>query len=99
MPVGYWIADVPVNQDNATMYDFGFNDEGFVTGGLNYLEAMIAKLKQRNIRAIVDLHAVPGAGSNCQSYAGVMEANSANSFWLGKPWSSPHDSGFFFFNF
>ena len=29
------------------MYDYGFNAEGFATGGLNYLEPMIANLKTR----------------------------------------------------
>jgi aryl-phospho-beta-D-glucosidase BglC (GH1 family) len=90
IPVGYWIVDAPVNGNS--MYQFGFNPEGYVTGGLNYLETMLTKLKKRGIRAIVDLHAVPGAGSSCQSYAGVMEGQSSQSFWLGTPPSGSHYS-------
>ena len=92
IPVGYWIVDAPTT--GGTMYDYGFNYEGFATGGLNQLEAMLVKLKQRNIRAVIDLHAVPGAGSSCNSYAGVMESDVESSFWQGTPPSSnqPHYS-------
>ena len=81
LPVGYWIVDAP--NSSATMYDFGFNQDGFVTGGMNYLEDMLTKLKSRNIQAVIDVHAVPGAGSNCQSYAGMQIDNAVNSFWQG----------------
>lgn len=47
-------------------YDFGFNHEGFVTGGLAYLEAALAKLKARGIHVLVDMHALPGGSSSCQ---------------------------------
>ena len=33
--------------------------EGFVTGGLNHLLEMLVALKKRNIRALVDIHAMP----------------------------------------
>ena len=32
------------------MYDYGFNAEGFATGGMNYLEKMIANLKARGTK-------------------------------------------------
>jgi hypothetical protein len=38
IPIGYWIIDTPVG--GSSPYDFGFNAEGFVTGGLNYLEGL-----------------------------------------------------------
>ena len=52
--------------------EFGFQSEGFVTGGLRYLEALLPRLKRRGMRAMIDMHAVPGCGSSCQSYAGVF---------------------------
>ena len=98
IPVGYWIVDAPVSvvstdDDKAvdrssrsyTMYDFGFNHEGFITGGLNYLEPMLKLLKKLGMKVIVDMHALPGGGSNCQDYAGIQIKDEKNSFWLGKP--------------
>ena len=64
IPVGYWIIDAPVG--GSSPYEFGFNHEGFVTGGLGYLEAALAKLKRRGIRALIDMHALPGGSSSCQ---------------------------------
>ena len=37
------------------------HSEGFVTGGILYLEDLLAKLKQRNMSALIDVHAMPGA--------------------------------------
>ena len=39
IPVGFWIMDAPGSSDSPL--DFGFSPEGFVTGGLNYLHAMV----------------------------------------------------------
>ena len=90
LPIGYWITEAPVlNPDGspakpgATPYDFGFNHEGFVTGGLNYLEATVARLKARGMRALVDLHAMPGGSSQCQSYAGWQVDSPL--FWQATP--------------
>ena len=83
IPVGYWLMDAPVAPAGLTRYDYGFNHEGFVTGGINYLEAMLAKLKARGIRALVDLHAMPGGSSACQSYAGWQV--SSPLFWTSSP--------------
>eukprot|EP00039_Didymoeca_costata_P024388 m.10163 g.10163 ORF g.10163 m.10163 type:complete len:552 (+) comp4211_c0_seq1:182-1837(+) len=87
IPIGYWIMDTPVS-GGSTMYDFGFNHEGFVTGGINYLEAMLVKLKARNIKALIDIHAMPGGSSKCQSYAG-WQVND-DGFWQGA--SPPEDN-------
>ena len=50
---------------------------------MNHLETMLAKLKARGIRALVDVHAMPGGSSACQSYAGWQV--SAPVFWTGSP--------------
>ena len=90
IPIGYWIVESPVYSNGTaipgtTMYDYGFSYEGFVTGGMNSLEHMIQLLKQYNIKAILDLHAVPGGGSSCQSYSGIQISDANASFWYGSP--------------
>lgn len=81
IPIGYWIVDAPVT--GGSMYDYGLNHEGFVVGGINVLEAALAKLKARGIKALVDLHALPGGSSQCQSYAGWQVEQPL--FWQSSP--------------
>jgi aryl-phospho-beta-D-glucosidase BglC (GH1 family) len=87
IPIGFWIVDTPVNviipSTKRGAYNFGYNHEGFVTGGLNYLEEMLVKLKARGIHALIDLHAMPGGSSSCQSYAG-WQVNQP-LFWSSSP--------------
>jgi len=63
------------------MRDTGFQHEGFATGGVVFVEQMLAKLKTRGISALIDLHAMPGGSSKCQSYAGM--AVTQPNFWVG----------------
>lgn len=63
-----------------TMYDFGFNAEGFVTGGLNYLEKMIPAFKAWSIDLLIDLHAAPSGTTHLNSYPGVWVSDVGN-FW------------------
>ena len=64
IPVGFWIMDAP--EGGSSPLEYGISPEGFVTGGLNHLKAMLAKLAQRGIGALVDLHAHP-CNSACVS--------------------------------
>ena len=64
IPVGYWIVDKPVG--GSSYLEYGFSPEGFVTGGLNYLQALLPKLAKRNIVALIDVHALP-CNSACVS--------------------------------
>lgn len=68
IPVGYWIVDAPVGdgKGTTTALDYGFSPEGFVTGGLNYLLAMLPRLRARGIVALIDVHALP-CNSACVS--------------------------------
>lgn len=84
IPVGYWLTDAPAG--GGTMRTLGFNHEGFVTGGVVFLEGMLAKLKQRSMHALIDLHAMPGGASKCQSYAGM--AVQQPYFWVGETGSA-----------
>lgn len=63
----------------------GFQHEGFVTGGIVYLEQLLAQLKVRGMHALIDMHAMPGGASFCQSYAGI--STNQPGFWTGG-WSS-----------
>ena len=64
IPVGYWITDAPVGRTSP--YEYGFSHEGFVTGGLNHLRAMLPKLRARGITAVLDMHSLP-CGQSCVS--------------------------------
>ena len=88
IPVGYWIVEAPVVVVNASSrggyYSYGFNHEGFVTGGMNELEVALAKLASHGIKALIDLHAAPGGASYCASYAG-WQISDQPLFWMGTP--------------
>ena len=64
IPVGYWIVEPPLG--GTTPYELGFQAEGFVTGGLRWLEEMLPKLRARQMVALIDLHALP-CNSACVS--------------------------------
>jgi hypothetical protein len=92
IPVPFWITEAPVTPvalpgEPTPKYAYGFTHEGLVTGGLNHLEAMLAALKARSLRVLLDLHAMPGGSSSCQSYSGWQV--STPLFWQGSP---PSDS-------
>jgi len=57
IPVGYWLVD-------------WHQEDGFVDGGLPYLERCVRWLQQRGMRAVLDLHALPGAQTPHQSFTG-----------------------------
>ena len=90
VPIGYWIIEAPVviiadtiATQSPDFHTFGFNHEGFVTGGINYLEIMLAKLKTRGIKVLIDVHALPGGSSSCQSYSGWQVSDPL--FWRASP--------------
>ena len=88
IPIPFWLLEAPVTPvplpgAPSPKYAYGLTHEGFVTGGLNHLEAMLAKLKARGIRALVDMHALPGGSSSCQSYSGWQVKEPG--FWRGTP--------------
>lgn len=82
IPVGYWMFEGPTNS-STDPYAFGQQSEGFITGGLTYLENLLALLWQHNMRVIIDLHAAGGGASKCLSYAGV-NSQDPNIFWHGE---------------
>ena len=63
--------DSPVGGDSPTEY--GISPEGFVTGGLNHLRAILPRLRARGIVAFVDVHSLPcnsacvSDGLNCKA--------------------------------
>eukprot|EP00668_Euglena_longa_P002320 GGOE01002677.1.p1 GENE.GGOE01002677.1~~GGOE01002677.1.p1 ORF type:complete len:493 (-),score=131.22 GGOE01002677.1:465-1943(-) len=71
IPVGYWIIDWQ-------------QEDGFVDGGLFYLERCIQWLQRRSMKALVDLHALPGAQTPHQSFtacANCYAEADAKQFW------------------
>lgn len=60
IPLGWWLVD----------YDLA---DGFVDGGKHFLTRALGWLKDRNIRALLDLHALPGAQASKQGYTGKIE--------------------------
>lgn len=59
IPVGWWLI----------MYR---EKEGFLHGGLHYLKRVLRWLKLRGMRALLDLHALPGAQAGNQGFTGHM---------------------------
>ena len=64
IPVGYWIVDAP--RGGTSPLEYGISPEGFVTGGLNHLHAMLGRLRARGMVALIDVHALP-CNSGCVS--------------------------------
>eukprot|EP01062_Namystynia_karyoxenos_P027666 TRINITY_DN21176_c0_g2_i1.p1 TRINITY_DN21176_c0_g2~~TRINITY_DN21176_c0_g2_i1.p1 ORF type:complete len:734 (+),score=156.93 TRINITY_DN21176_c0_g2_i1:93-2204(+) len=93
MPVGYWLFDHPSlysddpwqhNLTAAAGGEWGVNPDGFVTPGTRPLSDMVMKLHNRNIKVVLDMHALPGCSSPHQSYAGVHCEAQAPNTWNGK---------------
>jgi len=59
IPFGYWLLDPVYNET-----------DGFVSGGEPYLARALAWLKERGMRAVLDLHALPGGQARWQSFTG-----------------------------
>jgi len=57
VPIGYWLVD----------YDPA---DGFVDGAERYLYRLLCWLQKRGMRAVIDLHALPGAQTGGQSFTG-----------------------------
>eukprot|EP00055_Hartaetosiga_balthica_P002288 m.3435 g.3435 ORF g.3435 m.3435 type:complete len:491 (-) comp2069_c0_seq2:1488-2960(-) len=97
LPVSFFTFETPVshiefNEHNgngpATMYNYGLNPEGYVTGGVNALEKILSELYARNIFVLLDMHTAPGVGSQCSSYAGMQLDDVSKSLWRGSPEAS-----------
>lgn len=57
IPVGWWIIDYRL-------------EDGFVDGGMFYLDRLLAWCGELGLKAIIDLHALPGAQVAYQSFTG-----------------------------
>ena len=55
VPIGYWMFDTPVGGTSMRLW---LPDQGFATGGVNALEALLPKLQARNMTLMLDLHAL-----------------------------------------
>ena len=91
IPVGYWLFDhpelfpddvwpVPLTTGSKP---YGVNPEGFLTPGTLALSNIIVKLWNRNMKVMLDMHALPGCSTPHQSYAGIECAPTSPNFWAG----------------
>jgi len=69
IPFGYWLLDGVYNEA-----------DGFVAGGEPFLARALGWLKARGMRAVLDLHAMPGGQAVNQSFTGRI--SSAENFFL-----------------
>eukprot|EP00930_Biecheleria_cincta_P015027 TRINITY_DN12674_c0_g2_i1.p1 TRINITY_DN12674_c0_g2~~TRINITY_DN12674_c0_g2_i1.p1 ORF type:complete len:569 (-),score=70.23 TRINITY_DN12674_c0_g2_i1:396-1895(-) len=64
IPVGYWLVD----------YD---SADGYVDGGKYFLHRGLKWLKERGMRAVIDMHALPGAQAATAVWSGREERNAS----------------------
>jgi len=64
VPIGWWLVDYDAN-------------DGFVDGGERYLFRLLAWLQRRGMRALLDLHALPGAQAVNESFTGIYSDRAA----------------------
>ncbi|CAJ1410694.1 unnamed protein product [Effrenium voratum] len=91
VPLGYWIFDDPELFPNdpwpvpltTGSQPYGVNPEGFLTPGTLALSNLIVRLWNRNMKVMLDMHALPGCSTPHQSYAGIECAPKAPNFWAG----------------
>lgn len=91
VPVGYWIFDDPELYPADTWpvpltrgwRPHGINPDGLLTPGTLALSNVIVKLWNRNMKVMLDMHALPGCSTPFQSYAGIQCAAAAPNFWGG----------------
>lgn len=94
MPVGYWVFDDPDLYPKDTWVHlpsgkgehgvYGVNPDGFITPGTSALTDLVVRLYNRNIKVLLDMHALPGCSSPRQSYAGIYCESSAPNTWAGE---------------
>jgi len=91
VPVGYWIFDDPDLYPDDTWpvkltrgpQPHGINPDGLSTPGTLALTNVIVKLWNRNMKVMLDMHALPGCSTPYQSYAGIQCDATAPNFWGG----------------
>jgi len=96
IPVGWWIAEPPTEVPSeyaktaSTAYtnrDKGYTKDGFVSGGVVYLEKLLKLLKQAGMHAYLDMHALPGGAVKQMGYTGKFY-NEAQFFDGSVQWSN-----------
>lgn len=93
LPVGYWIFDDPSLYpgdewvarpgESEKFNTYGVNPDGFITPGTSVLSDLVVRLHNRNMKVLIDMHALPGCSSPHQSYAGMWCDPVAPNTWGG----------------
>jgi len=91
--VGYWAFDDPElypgdpwihpPSNMGEFGNYGVNPDGFITPGTGLLTDLVVKLWNRNMKVVLDMHALPGCSTPHQSYAGMDCEDKAPNFWAG----------------
>jgi len=103
IPVGWWIMEAPTDVPpqyareggNYTMRDPGYTVDGFVSGGIVFVEKLLGLLKKLGMRAYIDVHSLPGGAVANMGYTGKFfpqaEFFDGSDSWLadGKADSNP----------
>lgn len=78
IPIGWWALEAPteradwkVGDARAAYEQPGFTRDGFVTGGAVYLRAVVRWLKVLGLRAVIDMHSLPGGAVRSMGYTGA----------------------------
>ena len=91
IPVGYWALQAPAGAPAEAYEEPGLTAEGFVTGGARYLHAVVRWLKVVGMRAVVDMHSLPGGAVMNMGYTGRYFP-SAEAFAGADDWADDGDA-------
>ena len=68
IPVGWWAFEAPVG--GSSHLDRGLTADGFVSGGIVYLHALLRHLRPLGMTAVIDMHSLPGGAVRNMGYTG-----------------------------
>ena len=106
IPVGWWALEEPAEEYDGpeavasgssapavrAKYERpGVTSDGFVTGGALYLRALVKWLKVLNMRALVDMHSLPGGAVRTMGYTGAY-FRAARAFDGAAEWYADGDA-------
>ena len=89
IPVGWWAFEAPVG--GSSHLDRGLTADGFVSGGIVYLHALLRHLRPLGMTAVIDMHSLPGGAVRNMGYTGRY-FSSAEAFTGADEWAEDGDA-------
>ena len=87
--------DVPFERERESYEQPGYQSDGFVTGGSVYLRALLKWFKPLGLRAVIDMHSLPGGSVRNMGYTGRYfehaEFFNGSEAWLAACASATHE--------